>query len=206
MRTQIVTEQILGVVLYSNTIQGEAEGIWLHLQLYVCIPWWFNVERSYCGERNSRMVQSEHIPGSTPLQVYMVCDYCVKIDLNRIRNIKVLPRGPFPPALAFNASKAFCSSFCFCLKATSSCRRKQTQTVHTPTPNYFHDIPSVVCVSPVWAYKMLKLLSMCSQSPNLKWHIALEKLFKCFIIVCDKQGTQLASNDITIQIISDINW
>lgn len=32
----------------------------------------------------------------------------------------LLPRGPFPEALAFKASKAFCSSFCFCLKAISS--------------------------------------------------------------------------------------
>lgn len=36
MRTQIVTEQILGEVFYSVTIQGEADVIWLYLQLYVC--------------------------------------------------------------------------------------------------------------------------------------------------------------------------
>lgn len=33
---------------------------------------------------------------------------------------QLLLKGPFPDALAFNASRAFCSSFCFCLKATSS--------------------------------------------------------------------------------------
>lgn len=46
---------------------------------------------------------------------------------------------------------------------------------------------------------------MCYPEPNLKRHIALEKLFKC-VIMYDKKGIQVASKDITIEIISYINW
>lgn len=203
MRTQIVTEQILGEVFYSVTIQGEADVTWLYLQLYACNLRWCHVVTSYWGECNSRMVRSEHIPRATPLHVHMVCN-CFKIDLNRIRNIKVLPRGPFPPALAFNASKAFCSSFCFCLKATSSCRGKQTQTVQTLTKLFPWHHFCLMCVTSLGP-KMFKLPSCVTQSQNLKRHIALEKLFKC-VIMYDKQGIQVASKDITIEIISYINW
>lgn len=150
MRTQIVTEQILGEVFYSVTIQGEADVIWLYLQLYVCNLRWCHVVTSYWGECNSRMVRSEHIARATPLHLHMVCNYCVKIDLNRIRNtyLEVLFLQLWPSTHPKPSVLPFASAWKLRHPAEEN---KPRQFKHWP--NSFHDITSLSCVSQVWALK-----------------------------------------------------